>query len=1116
MIQKTQWTLLLFLFLFIGNGISEKKSEVYGDETKPNVILIMTDDQGYADLGCYDAKDFTTPNIDKLATEGRRFTNFYAGSTICSPSRAALMTGCYPQRVGIDHFVFFPTKGENPGPGKTGLNPNEFTMAEMFKQVGYRTACVGKWHLGDAKPFLPLQQGFDEYFGLPYSNDMKNGESAPKSDIRTGFPPLPLYEGENVIETEPDQRFLTHKYTQRAIDFIKKNKSRPFFLYLPHSMPHVPLHPHPDFAGKSKNGIYGDVIQEIDWSVGEIVRTVKENGLDEKTIIIFTSDNGPWLSMLKHGGNAKPLRDGKQTKYDGGHRVPCIIRYPKVIQPGTVGDEIISSIDFLPSFASLVGSPLPKNRVIDGINVWPYLSGKSSVSPRTTYFYNTKVVRKGPWKLFLPGKYPEFNEESGQYKSVKYSHERLYRLTEDISEQKDVHESYPDVVKELKSLLEKYDKDIKTNGRPLGHLDDIQTTAAVKPDTTGLPNILWLTLEDINPDFGCYNHPDAVTPAIDRLASQGMKYSTCWSTFPVCAPARTSLLMGISAGTMGGHHMRSLSSIPRSLKPYPQLLRERGYYTTNNAKTDYNVDVDLKKLWDQCGKKAHWKDCPKNQPFFSVFNIEITHESQIRNENTLEVARRHDPAKLKEYPPYYPDDLVIRKDLAQYHDRITQADDIVKRHLDELEKAGLAENTIVFVFGDNGGGMPRGKRVVLDSGLRVPVIVRIPGKFKHLAPPEYQKGGTSERLISFIDFAPTLLSLAGEKAPQTMEGKAFMGKFDAGPQQYIYGYRDRMDERYDCSRAIRSGEFLLVLNFYPSIIPGAENDYMYQTPTTSLWRQYYREGKLNPIQSLFFETKPFVELYKVADDPYQVHNLAGLPEYSKIEKNMFDALNKRLIANGDLGIMPESVFQERSENSTPYEMGRHSMKIIENIFNIASEVNTKTNRLNVMRNDPKILAGMLKLAESQNELPSYWGTVGLLNLLVSSSGKDGTTPVTETEQLYSKIRNELVKRLNSRFPIVRIPAAEAMGRFGTMDDVKQASAALAAIVESDGDSPYRLMEVLHAADSFAERMPDQYVSVFTGVKAPFGTSPRIVPVFNKINDSITKKRSRSKYYSKTL
>lgn len=299
---------------------------------------------------------------------------------------------------------------------------------------------------------------------------MRNGPNPPNKNEARGFPPLPLYRGEEIIETDPDQRFLTRRYTEQAVDFIKRNQDRPFFLYLPHSMPHIPLYVHPDFEGKSERGLYGDVIREIDWSVGQILKTLEECGLDEKTWVIFTSDNGPWLTMGDHGGKATPLRDGKQTKYDGGHRVPCIMRFPGKIQSQSVADAVLCTVDLLPTIAGLCGGDVPRDRTIDGIEAWGYISGQADISPRETYFYNRKVVRHGKWKLFLSGSYLELASERTRNHNVEYDSPRLFDLESDIGETNDVAGDHPEIVERLARMLEEYGRDLDENSRPLGNV----------------------------------------------------------------------------------------------------------------------------------------------------------------------------------------------------------------------------------------------------------------------------------------------------------------------------------------------------------------------------------------------------------------------------------------------------------------------------------------------------------------------------------------------------------------------------------------------------------------------------------------------------------------------
>ncbi|NBR57348.1 MAG: arylsulfatase, partial [Chitinophagia bacterium] len=386
---------LLFLLISV-TGIAQQKSST------PNIVLIFMDDMGYGDLSCYGALDINTPNIDQLASEGIRFTNFLSSQAVCSASRASIMTGCYANRVGISGALF-------PG-SKVGLASNEMTMAELLKQKNYATAIYGKWHLGDAKQFLPLQQGFDEYLGIPYSNDMwpvnYDGTPADSTSSKSKLPQLPLIKNNDKwleIKTLEDQSTLTERYTTAAEAFIKKNKNKPFFLYLPHSMPHVPINASPAFRGKSKQGLYGDVIQEIDASVGRILKTIKENGLDNNTLVIFTSDNGPWINYGNHAGSTGGLREGKGTSFEGGQRVPGIIRWKGTIQPNIVSNQLASTIDLFPTIAAITKASLP-NKKIDGVSILPILQGDKNATPRKTFLYyyrknSLEAVRIDNWKL---------------------------------------------------------------------------------------------------------------------------------------------------------------------------------------------------------------------------------------------------------------------------------------------------------------------------------------------------------------------------------------------------------------------------------------------------------------------------------------------------------------------------------------------------------------------------------------------------------------------------------------------------------------------------------------------------------------------------------------------
>jgi arylsulfatase A-like enzyme len=423
----------------------------------PNVVVILADDLGYADLGCYGAREIRTPHLDRMAAEGVRFTSFYAAQAVCSASRAALLTGCYPNRIGL-----LGALGPN---AKTGLHPDEPTIAEVLKPRGYATAIFGKWHLGDRPEFLPERRGFDQYFGLPYSNDM--WPLHPENP--QAYPPLPLIEGSRVVELMPDQTQLTQWYTRRAIWFIEQHRDRPFFLYLPHSMPHVPLFASRKFAGRSRAGIYGDVIEELDASVGEILKSLKRLKLEEQTLVMFTSDNGPWLLYGDHAGRAHPLREGKATMFDGGVRVPCVMRWPGKIPQGRVCAEMALTMDLLPTLARLAGTALPAGRTVDGQDIWPLMAGEpGAASPHEAfYFYwdrQLHAVRSGPWKLHFPHAYPQPDPAGAGGRPGKYSARKiglaLYHLESDPAEAHDLAGQHPEMVLRLQALAERARDDL--------------------------------------------------------------------------------------------------------------------------------------------------------------------------------------------------------------------------------------------------------------------------------------------------------------------------------------------------------------------------------------------------------------------------------------------------------------------------------------------------------------------------------------------------------------------------------------------------------------------------------------------------------------------------------
>ena len=450
---------------------------------RPNFIVIFTDDQGYGDLSCFGGKHVSTPRIDQMAKEGARLTSFYVAAPVCTPSRAALMTGCYPKRIDM-------ATGSNFGVllagDKKGMHPDEVTIAEVLKSAGYKTGMFGKWHLGDQPEFMPTRQGFDEFFGIPYSHDIHPFH--PRQS-RFKFPPLPLLEGETVIEMDTDADYLTKRFTEQAVKFIEENKDHPFFVYVPHPLPHVPLHVSPEFMedvseatlaalekekGKgnidynAREELFRQAISEIDWSVGQILDTLEANGLDENTLVIFTSDNGAGRyaakPLINHSG---PLSGQKGTTLEGGMREPTVIRWPGKIPAGQDNNELMTAMDLLPTFAGLAGAEVPADRVIDGKDIWPVLTGKAR-SPHEAFFYhkgNTlEAVRSGKWKLHLG--------RSKIYGAKGPPKPALFDLETDIGEKKNLIADHPEIVEKLGGYVKAFEEDLAKNSRPAAFVED--------------------------------------------------------------------------------------------------------------------------------------------------------------------------------------------------------------------------------------------------------------------------------------------------------------------------------------------------------------------------------------------------------------------------------------------------------------------------------------------------------------------------------------------------------------------------------------------------------------------------------------------------------------------
>ena len=442
----------------------------FAADTKPNFVIIFADDQGYGDLGCFGSEKIKTPHIDRIAKEGRRFTNFMVASPVCTPSRAALLTGCYPKRVGMHQHVLFPSS-------KKGLNPSEHTIADHLKSQGYATACFGKWHLGHHPETLPRQNGFDVYLGIPYSNDMNHPDNKGKPKVSSDdlwrdqssavkLWNTPLVENEEIVELPVDQRTVTRRYTDRAVNFIKEHKDGPFFVYLPHSMPHIPLYVPEDAYDPDPQNAYTCVIEHIDAEVGRVMDTIREQGLSENTYVIYTSDNGPWLQFKNHGGSAGPLRDGKGTTFEGGQRVPCVMWGPGRIPAGTVCDQLMGTIDMLPTIAAITGEPLPKEKKIDGMDLSHLLMGKEGPTNRDEFIHYTSQgqlegIRQGKWKLLV--KKPRRNRNNKNAKATTTTF--LFDLASDLGEQKNLASDHPDIVAKLQKRMMELDQEITSNAR---------------------------------------------------------------------------------------------------------------------------------------------------------------------------------------------------------------------------------------------------------------------------------------------------------------------------------------------------------------------------------------------------------------------------------------------------------------------------------------------------------------------------------------------------------------------------------------------------------------------------------------------------------------------------
>lgn len=556
------------------------------------------------------------------------------------------------------------------------------------------------------------------------------------------------------------------------------------------------------------------------------------------------------------------------------------------------------------------------------------------------------------------------------------------------------------------------------------------------------PNILWLTSEDHGPEMGCYGDANARTPNVDRLAAQGMIFTRVWSVHPVCAPARSAIISGMYAHSSGAMHMRSMVPMPKGTKMFPELLREAGYYATNSEKEDYNLRK-TEQTWDESSKAAHWRNRREGQPFFAVFNSTKSHESQMRTRPHTAIA---DPAKMR-VPAYHPDLPEVRQDWAQYYDKVSEADVDAGARLREIEEAGLADDTIVFYYGDHGSGMPRSKRWPGNSGLQVPLVVYFPPKWRHLAPEEYQPGGKSDRLVSFVDLAPTVLSLAGLRAPEWMQGQTFAGESSGERQEFLFGARGRMDERGDEVRSVTDGRYVYLRNFHLHTPQGPYIAYQFQTPTTRIWYEQYTARKTNDAQSIFWRTpRAPEELYDLRTDPDEVRNLADSAEHQKIRKRLRAALYQHLSDVRDVCLLPEGEMFVRSRGASPYDMARDGEVYPFARVLAAADI--------AARMDGGDIDQLHDLLGDKDDAVRYWAALGVL-----MRGEDAVR----------SSKDALRKALRDPSPLVRVTAANAIARHWNDSDAKAAIALLAEHADPATHGFFVALDALQAIDALGSR-----------------------------------------------
>lgn len=1010
---------------------------------RPNIVVIMADDMGYSDIAPYGG-EIDTPNLTRLAREGLRFTQFYNNAK-CAPTRASLLTGLYSQQAGCTDT---PKVMRNcatlaevlRGAGYATMMAGKWHAEELpvdrgfDRYFGLTDGCCNYFNPGEQRPGEPkpaekqyprkwardgkVLQPFTPENRDFYTTDAFTDAALEYLDGHAGkTEPFFLY----LAYTSPHYPLQAHpediaKYRGKYLqgwDAVREARFRrmremgllePDWKLSPRD-PEIPAWEdaeNPDawkaarYVGEKlpiadavnrdlwdlKMAVYAAMVDRMDQNIGRLLDKLDAMGAAENTLVVFLSDNGgcaelrndtpeippgpmdSYRSVDPPWANAQntPFRKYKRYDHEGGIATPCIMRWPGRTPAGTITGQVAHLIDLMPTALELSGADYPlENRgervlPFEGASLAKVISGGQLAGERRLFwqFLDSNAVRSDHWKLVRDGGRPW----------------ELYDMAADRTETADVAGAHPAVVEELSAAWSAW-----------------AARCAAPQKAAKRPNILWLSCEDMGPHLGCYGDPLARTPVIDALAAAGCRYTNCFTSAPVCAPNRSSIITGVHAATLGSHHMRSggegkggsaKPELPAGVECFPALLRRAGYYCSNNVKEDYNF-IRPENVWDDSSNAAHWRNRKdKTQPFFAVFNYVGTHESQVakwkKREEPVEVKAGTDPGRATP-PPYHPDTPLVREQWAHYYDLVAGMDEWAGRLLAQLEEDGLAGNTIVIFWSDHGPGMPRCKRLLYDSGLHVPMIVRVPEALRGLA--EVKPGSVSDELVSSVDFAPTTLRLAGVGVPDHLQGRAFLGTGTPPPRDYVYAGRDRMDERYDMMRAVRDKRFKYIRNYEP----------------WKPWDQFMNSAELSPIKQELNRIeaagalpagavwaaaghKPPEELYDTASDPHELNNLVGDALNADTLARMRAAQEAWLLESRDLGLLPEAELNRLGKaHGTRYD-----------IWNaVAGEDPAFWATLRdtaVLAGSPKAedAARLLSVAASQEPALRWWALTGLGNL----------------------------------------------------------------------------------------------------------------------------------------